>query len=54
MPKHCKSHRGETSWDNNETKNNFQSLIKRDYGNRTVSFSENLEGRNYLVVWNIT
>ena len=35
-------------------KNNFQSWwIKRDYGDRTVSFSENWEGRNCLV-WNDT
>ena len=32
--------RGECSWDNNETKNSFQSLMKRDYDDCTVSLSE--------------
>ena len=44
--------RGESSRDNNEIKNSFQSLslMKRDYGDRTVSFSEDSEGKNCLVV----
>ena len=42
--------RGESAWDNKRTMNNFQSLIKRDDGDRTFSFSENCEGRNFLIV----